>query len=116
MSTENESKDSVAQPEGSPDQVEKYFPEINSTVTDVGFFARQINSAQIGVDDDGFLHHYWRKADAIVVYDESGVVRVEYLDGTLIEKWIKFVGQERGWESPGQCANALIKADKWRKE
>jgi hypothetical protein len=116
VSTENESKDSVAQSEGSAEHAQKYFPAINSTVTDVGFFARQINSAQIGVDDDGLHHHYWRGADAIVVYDESGVDRVEYLDGRLIEEWVKFVHQERGWKFPKQCANALIKADKWRKE
>lgn len=116
MSTENESKDSVAQSEKSPNRVQKYFPAIDSAVADVGFFSRQINSAQIGVDSDGLHHHYWREADTIVVYDESGVDRVEYLDGRLIEEWVKFVQQERGWKFPGQCANALIKADKWRKK
>jgi hypothetical protein len=116
VSTENDSKDSVAQSNDSPNEVQGKSPLDDDPVVDVGFLARQINSAEVGVDREGLHHHYWRGADAIVVYDDSGVDRVEYLDGRRIEEWVKFVDQERGWAHPGQLASALIEADKWRKK
>jgi len=81
-----------------------------------GFLAKQINSAEVGVDQDGFHHHYWRGADTLVVYDDSGVDHVEYLEGRLLADWVEFVDGERGWEQKGAFASALIKADTWRKE
>jgi hypothetical protein len=80
------------------------------------FLAKQINSAKLGVDGDGFRHHYWRGADTVVAYDENGVDHVEPLNGSLLATWVKFVEEKRGWKQKGTFADPLIEADRWRKE
>jgi len=80
------------------------------------FLAKQINSAELGVDEEGFRHHYWRGADTVVVYDQNGVEHVEPLNESLLATWVKFVEGRRGWEQKGTFADPLIKADRWRKE
>jgi hypothetical protein len=88
----------------------------HNSVTDVGFLVRQINSGTVGVDGTGLTHHYWRDADTVVVYDETGVDHVQYLNGELLSKWVKYVKQKRSWRRKGPFASALIKADRWHKE
>lgn len=75
----------------------------------------QLNSATIGTDADGYDHHYWRNADAVVVYDESGVDHVEYLNGRLLADWAAYVDDERGWAHEGQFGAICIRADRRRK-
>lgn len=76
----------------------------------------EMQSFTVGTDTEGYDHHYWRPADAVVVYDETGVDHVEYLYGRLLAEWVVYVDEKRGWETPGQMANAGIAADKRRKE
>jgi len=83
---------------------------------DPGFLAKQINSAKVGIDEDGFHHHYWQRADAVVVYNEDGVDHVEYLDGELLSNWVEYVDVKRGWEQEGTFLRPLVSADKWRKQ
>ncbi|EMA24911.1 hypothetical protein C435_03423 [Haloarcula marismortui ATCC 33799] len=90
-------------------------PHNSDPVIDIGFLAKQINSAKLGVDENGYQHHYWRGADAVVVYNEDGVDHVEYLSGRLLSNWVKYVEEERGWDREGTFAKPLIEADRWRK-
>lgn len=75
-----------------------------------------IESATLGTDAEGYDHHYYRPADAVVVYDEDGVDHVEHLDGRLLAEWIGYVTAKRGWASVGQLADVLVEADRRRKE
>jgi len=87
---------------------------------DAGKVARslgdQIRSATLGTDAEGYDHHYFRPADAVVVYDADGVDHVEYLDGRLLAEWARYVDTQRGWRHEGQLASALLAADRRRKE
>lgn len=75
-----------------------------------------IESATLGTDADGQDHHYWRGADCVVVYDDQGVDHVEHLDGRVLDDWVSYVAQERGWATVGQLAGLLVDADRRRKE
>lgn len=80
-------------------------------------FARQVaRSFTIGTDAEGSTHHYWQGADAVVVYDETGVDHVEHLDGRPLAEWDAYVADTRGWASRGQFAQLGITYDHERKE
>jgi len=74
-----------------------------------------IESATLGTDADGYDHHYWLGADCVVVYDSEGVDHVEHLDGRVLDDWVSYVAQERGWDTIGQLADLLVEADRRRK-
>lgn len=76
----------------------------------------QLRSFSIGVDNDGATHHYYRPADAVVVYDGRDVECVEYLRGRQISEWTDYIDECRGWARRGQFATAGIRADSRRKE
>lgn len=74
-------------------------------------------SFTIGTDGEGYDHHYWLGADAVVVYKqgEREVDRVEYLDGALLKEWVAYIDGRRGWVSKGQLASVGVTADYERK-
>jgi hypothetical protein len=61
-------------------------------------------SFTIGTDAEGRSHHYYRPADAVVVYHGRDLERVEFLNGRDVREWVAFVETRRGWESKGQLA------------
>jgi len=73
-------------------------------------------SFTIGTDADGYDHHYFRPADAVVVYDDTGVDHYENLDGALILDWVSHVKDRRGWSSKGPHAVHGVAVDRQRKE
>lgn len=88
----------------------------NGTDVLTNSLARQVaRSFTLGVDADGYEHHYWAGADAVVVYDEDGVDRVEHLDGRPVRDWKNYVAGERGWTSSGPFATLAMKYDAARK-
>lgn len=70
----------------------------------------------LGTDMDGYEHHYWRPADTVVVFDETGVHHREYLDGRVLEDWLHFVDERRGWALLGPHAQTGIAYDTQRKQ
>lgn len=73
-------------------------------------------SFTLGVDGDGFDHHYYQPADSVVVYDGRELDRVVYLDGRPLEEYVQFVAaSERGWARLGQFASLGISVDAARK-
>lgn len=74
------------------------------------------SSFTVGTDADGYDHHYYRPADAVVVYDEGGVSHYKYLDGRKLDDWIAFVRERRGWECKGPHAPLGVQEDRRRKD
>jgi len=72
-------------------------------------------SFTLGTDADGYDHHYYRPADAVVVFDGRELDRVEYLDGATLKKWVRFVAQGRGWDCKGPHADHGVAVDLERK-
>ena len=73
-------------------------------------------SFTVGTDREGYTHHFYAPADVVVVYDESGVGYWEHLDGSLLDSWVSYVEEKRGWLSFGPFADLGIEADRRRKE
>jgi hypothetical protein len=73
-------------------------------------------SFTLGVDATGSTHHYYRPADAVVVFDGREFDHYQPLDGRPLAEWQQFVAQERGWDSTGQLARVGLQADLERKE
>jgi len=73
-------------------------------------------SFTIGTDADGYNHHYFRPADAVVVYDDTGVDHYQNLDGAPILDWVSHVKDRRGWSSKGPHAVLGVAVDRQRKE
>ena len=73
-------------------------------------------SFTLGVDATGSTHHYYRPADAVVVFDGRELDHYQPLDGHPLAEWREFVAQERGWASTGQLARVGLQADLERKE
>ncbi|MBC9986794.1 hypothetical protein E4P24_10525 [Haloferax sp. AS1] len=83
--------------------------------------AEQLNNAlarsfTLGIDAEGFTHHYFRPADAVVVFDGRTLDHYETLDGRPLREWKAFVSQKRGWDSMGQLAHLGLRVDTERKE
>ena len=90
---------------------------LNSSGTTLAHdLGNSIDSATLGTDAEGYDHHYYRPADAVVVYDGHDVDHVEYLDGRVLDDWVSYVSRERGWTATGQLADLLVEADRRRKE
>lgn len=77
-----------------------------------------VESFTVGIDADGMHHHYYRSADAIVVYDPDAgrVERYQPLEGRPVAKWAAYVDDRRGWRKPGQLAGMGIREDRRLKE
>ena len=73
-------------------------------------------SFTIGVDATGSTHHYYRPADAVVVFNGRDLDHYQSLDGHPLVEWRRFVAQERGWTSMGQLAEIGLQHDSQRKE
>ncbi|WP_226908666.1 hypothetical protein [Haloferax massiliensis] len=73
-------------------------------------------SFTLGVDAEGFTHHYFRPADAVVVFDGRTLDHYQSLDGRPLREWKAFVSQKRGWDSMGQLASIGLQVDTERKE
>ncbi len=89
----------------------------NSTDT----LAREIadalaNSFTIGVDKQGHIHHYYRPADSVIVYDATDVRFRQHLNGRTVREWRTFVAKDRGWKHTGQLAHIGEIVDTRRKE
>jgi len=76
---------------------------------------RIARSFTVGTDEDGYDHHYYRPADAVVVFDGRELDHVEHLDGRLLKEWIAFVDGRRGWLTPGPHAQLGVARDHERK-
>ncbi|WEL30208.1 hypothetical protein [Haloferax volcanii] len=73
-------------------------------------------SFTLGIDTEGFTHHYFRPADAVVVFDGRTLDHYQSLDGRPLREWNAFVSQKRGWDSMGQLAPIGLQVDSERKE
>ncbi|SDN14912.1 hypothetical protein SAMN04487949_3494 [Halogranum gelatinilyticum] len=73
-------------------------------------------SFTLGVDATGATHHYYRPADAVVVFDGRALDHYQQLEGRPLVEWRQFVAQERGWASIGQLAEIGLQRDSQRKE
>ncbi|POG55534.1 hypothetical protein [Haloferax marisrubri] len=73
-------------------------------------------SFTLGIDAEGFTHHYFRPADAVVVFDGRTLDHYQPLDGRPLREWKAFVSQKRGWASMGQLAHLGLRVDTERKE
>ncbi|SEP19411.1 hypothetical protein SAMN04487948_12016 [Halogranum amylolyticum] len=73
-------------------------------------------SFTLGVDATGSTHHYYRPADAVVVFEGRTLDHYQPLDGRPLAEWQAFVAQERGWDSTGQLAHLGLQVDAERKE
>ncbi|WP_089826601.1 hypothetical protein [Halogranum amylolyticum] len=73
-------------------------------------------SFTLGVDATGSTHHYYRPADAVVVFNGRELDHFQPLDGRPLAEWQEFVAQERGWASLGQLARVGLQVDTERKE
>lgn len=65
-------------------------------------------SFTIGTDADGNDHHYYRAADAVVVYDGRTLDHVEYLDGHDVGAWVDYVADRRGWDHVRDLGRQLV--------
>ncbi|SEP25264.1 hypothetical protein SAMN04487948_12714 [Halogranum amylolyticum] len=74
------------------------------------------HSFTLGVDATGSTHHYYRPADAVVIFDGRTLDHYQPLDGRPLRDWREFVAQERGWDSTGQLAQLGLQVDAERKE
>ncbi|KAB1187501.1 MULTISPECIES: hypothetical protein [Haloferax] len=72
-------------------------------------------SFSLGVDNEGFTHHYYRPADAVVVSNGRTLDLYQPLDGRPLREWQAFVSQKRGWASIGQLAHIGLRVDAQRK-
>jgi hypothetical protein len=73
-------------------------------------------SFTLGVDATGSTHHYYRPADAVIVFDGRTLDHYQPLDGRPLREWRQFVAEERGWDSTGQLARVGLQVDTERKE
>ena len=73
-------------------------------------------SFTLGVDTEGCTHHYFRRVDAVVVFDGRTLDHYQTLDGRPLSEWKAFVSQKRGWASMGQLAPIGLRVDSERKE
>ena len=73
-------------------------------------------SFTLGVDATGSTHHYYRPADAVVVFNGRTLDHYQPLDGRPLRDWREFVAQDRGWASTGQLAQLGLQVDAERKE
>jgi len=73
-------------------------------------------SFTLGIDTEGFTHHYFRPADAVVVFNGRTLDHYEPLSGRPLREWKAFVSQKRGWASTGQLASIGLQMDSERKE
>ena len=73
-------------------------------------------SFTLGVDGAGYTHHYYRPADAVVVFNSRELDHYQPLAGRTLDSWKQFVAQERGWTSFGQLAPIGLNVDSERKE
>ncbi|WP_083851154.1 hypothetical protein [Halogranum rubrum] len=74
------------------------------------------HSFTLGVDATGSTHHYYRPADAVVVFDGLELDHYQPLDGRPLAEWQAFVARDRGWDSTGQLARVGLQHDSERKE
>jgi len=80
-------------------------------------FADQLaRSFTLGVDADGYTHHYYRPADTVVVFDDQGVDHYRHLEGRPLTEWRAYIDEERGWKRMGPYAKLGIELDRERKE
>lgn len=73
-------------------------------------------SFTLGIDEEGYTHHYYRPADAVVVSDGRTLDYYQPLDGRPLHEWQAFVTQKRGWASFGQLASIGLRVDAERKK
>jgi hypothetical protein len=78
--------------------------------------ALSLESFTLGTDGEGYDHHYYRPADAVVVYDQDDVDHVKHLDGRPLAEWADYVDHERGWTSMGTFGKHGLAGDLARKE
>ncbi|REA00160.1 hypothetical protein DEQ92_20705 [Haloferax sp. Atlit-6N] len=72
-------------------------------------------SFTLGIDTEGFTHHYFRPADAVVVFAGRTLDHYQPLDGRPLREWKAFVSQKRGWASMGQLAPIGLQVDtEWK--
>ncbi|MDS0300227.1 hypothetical protein NDI76_15880 [Halogeometricum sp. S1BR25-6] len=75
------------------------------TVSIAGYLADAMaRSFTLGMDADGYSHHYYRPADAVVVYDGRELDHYQPLAGRSLDEWREFVELKRGWVSMGPLA------------
>ncbi|NHN40528.1 hypothetical protein G9C85_02600 [Halorubellus sp. JP-L1] len=72
-------------------------------------------SFTLGTDAEGYTHHYYRPADAVVVFDGRELDHVEHLDGRRLEAWERYIEGKRGWRSHGPHSEIGISEDDRRK-
>jgi hypothetical protein len=57
------------------------------------------DALRLGVDSEGATHHYSRIAGTVAVVETDGGVHRTDLEEQLLETWIDYVADERGWET-----------------
>ncbi|WP_224338122.1 hypothetical protein [Haloprofundus halobius] len=86
------------------------------TVSLIDHFTRALaRSFALGVDEEGYTHHYYQPADA-VVHNGRELDHYQPLNGRPLTHWQKYVAQKRGWESMGQLAHVGLRVDAQQKE
>ncbi|QCJ45964.1 hypothetical protein [Haloprofundus sp. MHR1] len=87
------------------------------TVSLINHFTHALaRSFTLGVDEEGYTHHYYQSADAVVVHNGRDLDYYQPLNGRPLTHWQKYVAQKRGWESFGQLAHAGLRVDVRQKE
>ncbi|WP_224337871.1 hypothetical protein [Haloprofundus halobius] len=87
------------------------------TVSLINHFTRTLaKSFTLGVDEEGYTHHYYQPADAVVVHHGRKLDHYQPLNGRLLSHWQQYVAQKRGWESMGQLAHTGLRVDARQKE
>ena len=78
-------------------ELEERTESIATRLTEI--FSRSLT---VGVDAEDDRHHYYRPANTVVVFDESGTKHRQYLGEHMLAEWRQFVEQKRGWQPIGQ--------------
>ncbi|MDS0295353.1 hypothetical protein [Halogeometricum luteum] len=87
------------------------------TVSIAGSLADAIAcSFTLGTDAEGYSHHYYRPADAVVVYDGRDLEHYQSLAGRSLQEWYEFVEVKRGWASEGPLAALGLRMNAERTE
>jgi len=82
------------------------------------FIDSMARSFTIGTDAEGYDHHYYRGADAVVVYKPHTreLDSLQALDGGMLSTYEEFVEKRRGWAQKGPQASWCIEEEDKRRE
>lgn len=65
------------------------------------------HSVTLGVDAEGYTHHYYKPSETVVRYDDTGVERRVDVSGRTLAEYMEFVAQV-GWRVRGPHAQFAV--------